>query len=280
MTSISRVLTVGLAVWSLGGQVLAQGDQASENDRIDPQAMELANATAEYLTAQSSMSFDWFMTSDEVIEGREILTYVRSGTNVFVRDAGFKSITERDGKLRDYYYDGKTFTIAAPEEGFYSSVSFGDGFEALLDAVRERTSTQIPLWTLMSETLGQNAVTDIEGAAYMGTTLILGQEAHHLAFSEHDEDWQIWISTDPDRPVPLMIIGTDPYQQGWPQYRIQLSNWAFDVDVSEGLFTYTPDELDVAVTMPALVSSEREKAVLGAEPSGADAGTASSSSTD
>ena len=123
----------------------------------------------------------------------------------------------------------------------------------------------LPLWSLMSETLGQNAVENVLGAAYLGTTLMRGQEVHHLAFTEYDEDWQIWISTDPDRPVPLMIVGTDPYQQGWPQYRALLMDWSFDIDTPDGGFTYVPHELDVSVSMPALVPDAREKAISGSK---------------
>ena len=116
----------------------------------------------------------------------------------------------------------------------------------------------------MSETLGQNAVEDIEAAAYLGVTLIAGEEVHHLAFSELNEDWQIWISTNDEAPVPIMIIGTDPYRQGWPQYRAHLQNWSFEVTPPEAGFSHTPHDQDVAVTMPALVPTERERAIDGA----------------
>lgn len=182
-----------------------------------------------------------------------------------IRGAGFVANTERGDTLRDYYYDGQTFTVAAPSEGFYTSAAFDGGFEALLVALRERLDMPLPLWNLMSETLGQNAVDDILGAAYLGTTLIRGRQVHHLAFTEYDEDWQIWVSTDPERPVPLMIVGTDPYQQGWPQYRALLMDWSFDIDTPDAGFTYVPHELDVSVSMPALVPDAREKAITGAK---------------
>ena len=274
MRWIWRNAAFSALVWLIGSAALAQSDsdtQSADSEtgnaetKIDPLAMEIAGNAARFLAGQSSMSFEWIVTHDEIVEGREKITFFRSGTNSLVRGAGFVSRTERGGTLRDFYYDGETFTIASPSEGFYASAEFDGGFEALIIAARERFDTALPLWSIMSETLGQNAVEKIEGAAYLGTTLIRGNEVHHLAFTEYEEDWQIWISTDEERPVPLMLIGTDPYQQGWPQYRALFLDWTFDIDTPDGGFTYVPHELDVSVTLPALVPDAREKAITGSK---------------
>lgn len=251
--------------------LVAPGPGASQaDDRIDPLAMELARQTAEFLTQQNVLSFDWFVSFDEVIDGREKITFVRSGSNLLVRGEGFHSVAERGDGVREYFYDGSAFTVAAPEEGFYATAPFPDGFEALVEAARVRAGTQVPIWTLMSADLGKNAVTNIEGAAYLGTTLIAGQEAHHLAFTEYEEDWQLWISTDPEEPVPIMIVSTDPHQQGWPQYRAHMLNWSFDAP-ENAVFAYQPHEDDVRATMPSLVPTEREQIIEGARATGGQA---------
>lgn len=265
MRRIWRNAAFSALVCLTASAALAQSDEEEAAPAIDPVAMEIAGEAARFLSGQKSMRFDWFVTYDDVVEGREKITLVRSGTSAMIRGAGFVANTERGDTLRDYYYDGQTFTVAAPSEGFYTSAAFDGGFEALLVALRERLDMPLPLWNLMSETLGQNAVDDILGAAYLGTTLIRGRQVHHLAFTEYDEDWQIWVSTDPERPVPLMIVGTDPYQQGWPQYRALLKDWSFDIDTPDAGFTYVPHELDVSVSMPALVPDAREKAITGAK---------------
>ena len=237
MKWLERTLfAAGACILATALAVAESPDTQDEGGKVDPLAMEIAQESAAFLVGQKSMSFDWFASFDEVVEGREIITSVRSGSNILIRDVGFLSRTERRDSYRDYYYDGKTFTVAAPGEGFYASVEFDRGFEELLVAARERGGLELPLWTLMSTTLAANATENVEAAAYLGTTLIAGQEAHHLAIIEYDQDWQIWISTDPENPVPLMIVGTDPYQQGWPQYRTYLMNWEFDVDPPEGGF--------------------------------------------
>ncbi len=217
-----------------------------------PDPIELMTASAEFLAAQPAFSFRWFASFDQVIEGREKLTFLRSGVNTMVRDVGFVSLTERGDTLRDYYYDGEVFTVASHDQNFYASVGFDRGFEALVDAVRERSGNVVPLWSLMSRSLPDRFADDIEGSAYVGTTLVAGERAHHLAFTSYDEDWQIWISTDPDRPLPLLIVGTDPYQQGWPQYRAYATDWNLEPDTDPEQFVFVPEEDDLPVSFPAL----------------------------
>lgn len=232
------------------GTPTPENEPAVEAETPDP--IELARATALFLASQPAMSFDWFVSFDEVVEGREKITHVRSGSNVIDREKGFYSRTERGDNVRDYYYDGTTFTVVGPDEGFYSSGSFDKGFDTLIDVASERTDKPLVVWSIMSPTLGEDRGQEFDGAAYLGTTIFAGEVAHHLAFSEYDEDWQIFISTDPERPVPLLIVSTDPYSKGWPQYHAYFMNWDLEPEIAEGAFTYQPAEDDVPITMPGL----------------------------
>ena len=73
-------------------------------------------------------------------------------------------------------------------------------------------------------------------------TRVAGRDAHHLALASYDGDWQVWVAADEARPEILMIVGTNPYEQGWPQYRVYFSDWNFAPEIAEGAFTFTPDE--------------------------------------
>lgn len=229
----------------------AWAQEVGEDEAPDP--VSLARASAEFLAAEPAFSFSWFVSFDEVLDGREKLTFLRSGSNLMARDAGFVSLVEDGDRRRDYYFDGEVFTIAAPDEDFYASVPFEGSFEDLVEAARARTGTVVPLWSLMSRRLPERLFEEMDGASYIGSTLVAGQPAHHLAFATYEEDWQIWISTDAERPVPLMIVGTEIHRQGWPQYRAYLTDWDFAPEIAEGAFVHAPDEDDLPVAMPTLV---------------------------
>jgi len=266
----SLVAAVAIALTPFAAAAQTVPEQASDAGRIDQGAVELARASAEFLARQPAMSFDWFVSYDEVIDGREKVTFTRAGTNLLVRDLGFLSRTDRGDALRDYYYDGEVFTIAAPDQNFYASTGFTEGFEQLVQDVSEKLETPIPLWVLMTASLPDDILEGVDGAAHLGVTRVGGREAHHLAFSDYDEDWQVWISTDPDRPLPLMIVRTDPYQQGWPQYRAYLMNWNLEPSHEPGDFSYEPPEDSVRISFPSLLERARDEGAAGtsAAPSG------------
>lgn len=245
-----------LAVWPFPAS-------AQDDGRLDPQAAEIAQASADFLARQPALAFDWFVSMDQIVDGREKITHIRSGSNLLIRDKGFYSVAERADGLREYFYDGEIFTIAAPEEAFYASAPFDQGFEALVAAAIERAATPVPLWWIMSRTLPEGLLDEVEGAAYLGVVRLAGAEAHHLAFTEYDEDWQVWISTDPERPVPLMMVGTETHKQGWPQYTAYMTNWSFEPAAQDGAFTFVPAEDDVSVAMPQLVTAGQAPATEG-----------------
>jgi len=243
----------GAAVES--GEVPNSAGPGQPEDPMDPVAAEIAEKSAKFLAAQPAFSFSWFVSYDEVADGHEKLTYLRSGDTLMVRGKGFVSHSEQEGELRDYYYDGSEFTVVSPDEHFYASAPFNGGFDALVAAVRDHTDTILPLWTMMSPTLPDTLLDGVERGAYLGETLVAGHPAYHLAFSQRDEDWQVWISTNDDQPLPLMLVGTDKNQKGWPQYRVYMTDWNLDPDQAPAQFKFTPSDQYDRITLPSLMAS-------------------------
>ncbi|MEO1470094.1 MAG: DUF2092 domain-containing protein [Pseudomonadota bacterium] len=233
-------------------------DEAPE----DPDPAALARASAAHVASLPAFAFSWFISYDEVIDGREKLTFLRSGRNVMRRGEGFASYAESGNRRRDYFHDGSVFTISAPEEGFYASVPFEGTFEALVDAARERSGSVLPLWALMSADLPDRFAPDDGGtaAAYVGETRIAGTPVHHLSFASDDEDWQLWVATDDAAPLPLMLVGTRLNELGWPQYRVYLTDWDTEPETGADSFTFVPGEDDRPVAMPSLAARPSDAA--------------------
>ena len=254
-----RVLTFVATLFSfallLTTPTLAQsGDngQAEQPAQIDSQAMDLILRSARFLADQNAMSFNWFVSYDEVIDEREKITLMRSGSNLLVRDKGFFSSAEGENGLREWHYDGAQVTYAAPLEKYYATSEFKAGFDALVDAAREDVGSEIPLYSIMQRGLPERLEKGLKAAAYLGITKVADQEVYHLAFSDDEEDWQVWISTDEDMPVPVVIVGTEPKKTGWPQYRAYLTDWNLEPEHDEAQFKYVPAEGDVKITFPEL----------------------------
>lgn len=228
----------------------------STNDDIDSQATDIVMAAAQFLASRPAFSFSWFVSYDEVEDGQHI-TYFRNGTTLMVRDEGFVSHTVQDDTVRDYYWDRSVFSIVSPNENFYVRADFSGSFDELVDAVREKTGTVLPMWAILSDKLPEDLMEGVEATAYLGITLIAGQEVHHVIFTEEDQDWQIWISTDEEEPWPLMLVGTHKNEPGSPQFRVYMSDWNSDPDTDPAQFAFEPDENAVRLALPQLSAMKK-----------------------
>lgn len=226
----------------------AAGDDASQD--IDPRAVEVLRAATDFLAAQQTLSVDWFVSTDTVIDGREKLTEMGSGGIVLDRAAGFVAHSETGMKSRAFFYDRKSVNILDIEADAYVTAPFDGELEALVARIKAEYDVVLPIWSVLSRDTAAEFLEAAEHAAYVGPTRISGRLAHHLAFSNYDYDWQVWVADDADRPEILMIVGTDPYQQGWPQYRAYLSNWNFAPEIDPAAFTYAPDETAERMAWP------------------------------
>ena len=251
----------------------AQGaaeDTAAEEEAlapVDPVAMELLTQSMTFVAGLENFSFSWFISSDEVVAGREKLTFVNSGTTIMARNRGFTSRTERGLTLRDFYFDGKTFVVSSPDQGFYASAPFEGTFDQLVDKARQNTDLELPLWTMLTDDLPERLTRGVSAAAYLEMTSIAGREVHHIAFVGGYTDWQVWISTDSDRPVPLMMVGTRTDQQGWPQFRVNLMDWETELEIADEDITFTPDEGMMRIAMPTFSAPKDDE--LAPEKAGA-----------
>jgi hypothetical protein len=252
--TVSAVVLVSSAGTASAQTTSAPAVTSSKEPRLDEQALAMMRRSAEFLAGQSAMSFNWFVSYDEVIEGREKLTFMRSGTNLLVREKGFYSRAEGENGIREWHYDGKQVAFVAPAENYYATGEFTKGFDALVDSARENMGSEIPIYAIMRRGLPERLAEGLKGAAYLGITRVAGQEVHHLAFSDDEEDWQVWISTDEQQPVPVVIVGTEPKKTGWPQYRAYLTDWNFKPEYDAAQFIYTPGEGTVKISFPDLTA--------------------------
>lgn len=244
-TGSGRAVAIGVLLLSCSAMpVAAQNlEPVAENvSPIDPQAAEIVLASARYLEKSKAFSVRWSASTDEIVDGREKVTRFQSGSGTIARGLGFAAFVDRGTSLRRYYFDGAQFSIVSPDQGFYASTPFEGRFDDLVQAVKDNTGTILPVWVLFSETLTTSLVSGIQSAAYLGLSRVDGVMAHHVAMSSYDEDIQLWISEDPSKPVPLKIIVTQADEQGWPQVRVDLSDWNFQPRIEASSFQFQAED--------------------------------------
>ena len=143
-------------------------------------------------------------------------------------------------KKRRYVYDGKSFTLFAPELGYYASVPAPPTNAQTLDALWEKFGIVLPLedlfrWTDPNSRRARDTVTS---AFDVGPAIVDGVSAEQYAFREGDHDWQVWIRTGAEPlPVKLMIVSRkDP---AYPAYIARLA-WKMNPVLTDAEFAFRP----------------------------------------
>ncbi|KPA21006.1 hypothetical protein shim_29220 [Shimia sp. SK013] len=218
--------------------------------RLDPRAIDIVESVATVLTAHETLAVNWLVSYDQVIDGREKMTLFRSGRTMMVRPDKYYAYVEQEEGLREFFFDGYGLTVHLPELNAYTHMPYFGTFDELTKAVRDEHSESLPVWKVFVPDFADQFLGDITAAAYLGIKRVAGIEVHHVAMSSYQEDLQMWITTDPVNPVLKMIVGTNPYEQGWPQYRAYFSDWDFAPEIAEDSFTFYPDDEDDRLVWP------------------------------
>jgi len=250
------------------GQVATAPQDQESQPAIDPLAAQVVMDSANFLAQLKTVSFDWMVTSDDVSESGEKITTVESGRTSFRRGVGFVAQAERDAGRRDYYYDGSTFTVVSPDEKFYATQPFSGGYDALVASLRDRAGAILPVWTILSEELPGKVMEGKNSAAYLGTVLIQGEEADHIALSGDDEDLQVWITNDESAPFPLMLVGTLTDQPGSPQYHVYFWDWQQGQEIASDQFHFVPGSDFQQIAMPSLTDGKPQAMRTGEDTTG------------
>jgi len=98
-----------------------------------------------------------------------------------------------DRQERQYFYDGKQFTLWAPRLNYYATAPAPPTIIALVDALEAKFGIELPLVDLFRWGAEGWSSAAITAAVDLGPSTVGGTTCQHYAFRQEDLDWQIWI---------------------------------------------------------------------------------------
>lgn len=206
---------------------------------IDTKAVSTLKASSDFLASQSKVNVGWFVTYDATGQEDRIETRGWGGESLLARGKGYYAVSERDDSVKEYFYDGAQFTAKDLTDNYYATLPMTGSFDEVVAKLQSDHGLTLPVWELLSANVTQDLSEDVSWAKSLGTTRIMGQWAHHLSFSEADQDWEIWISTDEKRPVPLMMTGR--YKDDTStRYQAIFHEWDFSPRIKSSSFRFKP----------------------------------------
>jgi hypothetical protein len=223
---------------------------ADDDNPVDPQAVEALKAMSRFLlTVQtfrltSVSTLDVVTTDDQKVQIDSVTTYQ-------LKRPGIRIDWVSDQKNRQFYYDGKHFSLVAPTLGYYSTIDAPPTNREFLKALYDKTGIELPLEDLFrwADADHQEDIDKLTSAFSVGTATIDGAATDHWAFRSDQFDWEIWIEQG-DRPIPRKFVLIDRTDPALPAFTARLT-WQLNPVLDPAVFTYTPTASAIAISMTA-----------------------------
>jgi len=212
--------------------------KAERPPAIEPEAIAALEKMGTFLRDQESFTVRTASETDYPLASGQNIRLIQNGKLRVKRPDHLRADIISDRKQRQFFYDGKTFTMNAPAVGYYTSVPAPSTIVELAEQLEARYGLQLPLVDLFFWGTEKSNVDQLQTATVVGTSKLDGVEVEQYAFRQPGLDWQIWIEKG-DRPVPHKLVLTTTDVPTRPEYAVDL-DWELGTKHDDSLFTFVP----------------------------------------
>jgi hypothetical protein len=215
------------------------GMAAQEKTNIAPQAERNLRAACQYLAEAPFFSLTAEVWREHVTTSGQKLQFSRTVTFEVKRPNRLHVEIRSPHSERGFWYDGKSLTVLDRKRNLFSTAPVPGTLDAALDQAHDQFGIDLPLSDLAVSDPYHNATSKVLNGTDYGLAPVLGVECHHLAFTQENVDWQVWI---PDGPQPLIrkFVITHKNEPGAPEFTAFITRWDFTHRISDSDFVFEP----------------------------------------
>jgi len=217
----------------------AEMTAAHSTGSIDPFVDAMIRQASDYLAMAKSYSLHVETTVEEVSPSGRKIQLSRSADVLVRRPDRLRAEVVSDGGVTRFYYDGKHFSRFDLDKNTFARIDVPSNLEAALDHAMERFQLDAPLADFLAGNLYDNFILNTDSGYYAGVHYMDGANYHHLALSNENVDFQIWISDDM-APLIRKIVITYKHVEAMPQFTAILSDWEFNPRAPDMVFNFYP----------------------------------------
>lgn len=206
---------------------------------VDPLVDSILRQSCRTLAEAGEFSFSAEIAYDKVLYTGQKVQYSGQLEAALKRPDRIRTSYRGDRSDSAVWYDGSSFTLMDPAMNLFASAPAPAEIDALLDLTVAKLGFNLPLSDLFYSDPYTGLLKEVTGAIYAGLDRVDGAACHHLAFSQDDIDWQVWIE-EGDVPVPRKLIITYKNLPGSPQYIAVIRDWNFAPGLADGHFSFEP----------------------------------------
>jgi hypothetical protein len=217
---------------------------------IEPEAIDALRKMSAFLGQQKSFTIRTETETDYVLDNGQKIRLSAHGNIRVQRPSRLRAEVQSDRKNREFYYDGKTFTIYSPKVGYYARLPAPPTIGELADELQVKYGLELPLVDLFRWSGPEANFDDITAASFIGTTELDGVKTDQYAFRQQGLDWQIWIEHG-NQPVPRKLVLTTTDDPARPEHAIAMT-WQLGATQPESQFTFSPAKNSMQIGLAQL----------------------------
>jgi hypothetical protein len=196
---------------------------------------------SDYLKGASEFSFRSEVNDEQVLESGQKILYGRQAEVSVRRPDRLHVLVNGDLVNERIWYDGKTFISMDLWDLGYVKVSVPPRIDEALDFMARKYGISSPVSDVLYSDPYAILVENVETGSYVGQSVVRGVPTHHLAFTQKNIDWQLWIE-DGANPVPRKAVITYKNVTSSPQFTVWMSDWNFTPRLADSLFEFLPPD--------------------------------------
>jgi len=232
-------LRPAFAAAALTGLLALSVSAADKKPVLDPRADELLKRMGDYLghakffSVNAEVWQDIQLSSGQRIQaGRTINLQVR-------RPNRLRAEVHSTRRNRELVHDGSAITLLNRAQNLYGTARASGSLDEAMDIASERFGIPMPLEDFIRSDPHKDLLRKATSGADIGPVTVLGVPCEHLAFTQDNIDWQVWIENGA-RPVPRKFVITYKDEPDSPQYTAIFSNWDFATELPDFVFQFEP----------------------------------------
>jgi len=224
-------------------ELVTENDQQNVNalPEIDPKAIKLLKAMGDLIGSSKQFSFDALTLKEQVLLSGQKLQYDSKIHVDIKRPNAFLGKVSSGAKHKNIFYDGKALTLLDLRNNFYATAEVPDNIEDTLDFVMEKYGVSMPLADFLFADISAVLTENIQTGLYVALTEVNGIKAHHLAFTQDNVDWQIWINAE-GQTSPVKFVINYKNKMGEPQFIAFFQNWNLAPSLKAADFNFQPSK--------------------------------------
>jgi hypothetical protein len=237
---ISKRMTTTLArccaLAAVAGFALAAQAQPAG---IAPEAQRLLKASTDFLARQKQFSAETRNTLEVVLKSGQKIEFNHVARLSAQRPNKLRA--ERTGDLVNqvFVYDGKSLTLANPQDKVYAQVAAPDTLEAMLEFARTKYDIVAPAGDLLNKNAYDILMDGVTDGFVVGKAVIEGVRCDHLAFRAPQVDLQVWVQ-EGAQPLPRKLVITTRDLENAPQFAVTVTKWNLKPAFGAQTFSFTP----------------------------------------